>query len=187
MNLIKKIRGAYRRWYLKRNPPPVKPRGWVKMMKAQPIMKTRKEMIAMAKEYTERTGRKYTFKDIRAFLKKEHKRCEWFLNDRYQCTVERVNFAGLNMAHLSIKRRDQGVIHDWRDLQRIKNDVLGEECEACELYPAESRLFDSANQYHLWGFPDPEQRFPFGYTGRHVDYRDGESFTQRSIEPEAKP
>ena len=40
--------------------------------------------------------------------------------------------------------------HDWRDFQRIKNDILGEEAEAVELYPAESRLIDTSNYYYLF-------------------------------------
>lgn len=71
------------------------------------------------------------------------------------------------VAWLSIKRNDRDTIHDWRELQRIKNLVLGEEVEAIEMYPAESRLHDSANQYHLWCFA-PGYRLPFGYDGRLV-------------------
>lgn len=40
--------------------------------------------------------------------------------------------------------------HDWREFQRIKNELCGPEREAVELYPAESRLVDTANEYHLW-------------------------------------
>jgi len=36
---------------------------------------------------------------------------------------------------LSIKRKDKEPIHDWRDLQRIKNDICGPESEAMEIYP----------------------------------------------------
>lgn len=43
--------------------------------------------------------------------------------------------------------------HDWRDFQRIKNDVVGEEWEAVELYPAESRLIDPSNYFYLWARP----------------------------------
>lgn len=68
---------------------------------------------------------------------------------------------------LSIKRNDRQVIHDWRDLQRIKNLVAGEETEAVEIYPAESRVHDTANQYHLWCFA-PGFQLPFGYAGRLV-------------------
>jgi hypothetical protein len=72
--------------------------------------------------------------------------------------------------HLSIKRRDKLPVHDWRDLQRIKTELLGPECEAVELYPAESRVVDTANQYHLWGMADPAFRFPIGWNeGRCLD------------------
>lgn len=71
------------------------------------------------------------------------------------------------IAWLSIKRNDRQTIHDWRELQRIKNTVMGEECEAVEIYPAESRLHDTANQYHLWCFA-PGYQLPFGYAGRFV-------------------
>jgi len=68
---------------------------------------------------------------------------------------------------LSIKRNDRQIIHDWRELQRIKNAVMGEECEAVEIYPAESRIHDTANQYHLWCFA-PGYQLPFGYAKRFV-------------------
>jgi hypothetical protein len=55
--------------------------------------------------------------------------------------------------HLSIKNQDRSTRHDWRDFQRIKNQLCGPEWEAIELYPAESRLVDMANQYHLFCFP----------------------------------
>lgn len=74
----------------------------------------------------------------------------------------------INLVHLSIKRLDRKPVHDWRDLQRIKNQLLGEECEAMELYPAESRLVDTANQYHLWGYDDVNLRAPFGFPGPRV-------------------
>ena len=66
---------------------------------------------------------------------------------------------------LSIKRHDKEPVHDWRDLQRIKNEVVGEETEAIELYPAESRLMDTANQYHLFAF---KTGIPIGFVGRAV-------------------
>lgn len=55
--------------------------------------------------------------------------------------------------HLSIRRQDRQAVHDWRHFQRIKNQLAGPEWEAVEIYPAESRLVDGANQYHLWCFP----------------------------------
>lgn len=43
--------------------------------------------------------------------------------------------------------------HDWRDFQRIKNQLCGDEWEAIELWPAESRLLDPSNYYILWCAP----------------------------------
>jgi hypothetical protein len=94
-----------------------------------------------------------------------------WLNDRYQALVRRVPSRDPDatpLYHISIRRMDRGACHDWRDFQRIKNDILRPECEAVEIYPAESRLADSANQYHLWGFGDPTFRFPFGFRERLV-------------------
>lgn len=73
------------------------------------------------------------------------------------------------MIHLSIKRIDRQPVHDWAHLQRIKNELVGERHEAIELYPAEDRMVNMANQYHLWVVDDPEVRFPIGFhEGRHV-------------------
>jgi len=106
---------------------------------------------------------------------------------RYQVAIfkDTDNGFGLKMTHLSIKRVDKAPIHDWRDLQAIKNFFLGEECEAIEVYPKESRRVDSANQYHLWGFPDGEQ-VPVGFTGkRYVTDTSGEmGSVNRKLEEE---
>lgn len=74
----------------------------------------------------------------------------------------------LDMLHLNIRRADREAFHDWRELQTIKNILIGKEHEAVELYPAESRLTDTANNYHLWVLSDPKARFPFGFVGRAV-------------------
>lgn len=73
------------------------------------------------------------------------------------------------MIWLSIKRIDREAIHDWRELQEIKNMIIGPENEAVEVFPAESRLVDtSSNQFHLWVFADKEVRLPFGFSTRAV-------------------
>lgn len=56
--------------------------------------------------------------------------------------------------HLSIKRWDREPVTDWRHKQAIKNEVAGPMREGVELFPAESRLVDSANQTHLWVAPE---------------------------------
>lgn len=98
-----------------------------------------------------------------------------FLNSIYEVEVRPFKSGHKNwpeMIWLSIKRRDKEVIHDWRDLQRIKNELVGKENEAIELYPAESRLVDTANQYHLWVLRDPNQKFPIGWNERLVQDTD---------------
>ncbi|MEQ1858512.1 MAG: hypothetical protein ABMA13_01100 [Chthoniobacteraceae bacterium] len=70
--------------------------------------------------------------------------------------------------HLDIRRKDGEPCKNWRHFQRIKNELIGPEHEAVELFPAESRLVDTANQYHLWVRADPHYRFPFGLTERLV-------------------
>jgi hypothetical protein len=79
---------------------------------------------------------------------------------------------------LSIRRRERARLpRDWRDLQRIKAEIVGPEHEAVEIFPAESRLVDSADQFHLWVIPRPLYRddegrmmncFPFGWSQRFV-------------------
>ena len=55
--------------------------------------------------------------------------------------------------HLSIKNYERTTDVPWQHKQWIKNDIMGEEFEAVELFPAESRVVNTANQYHLWCFP----------------------------------
>lgn len=68
-------------------------------------------------------------------------------------------------AMLQICRSDGGSVFDWRHLQQIKNQICGEEWEAVELFPAESRLKDPSNARYLWCQKEP---FPFGFSGRVV-------------------
>ena len=79
---------------------------------------------------------------------------------------------------LSIRRTQRSRLpRDWRDLQRIKAEIVGPEHEAIEIFPAESRVVDSADQFHLWVLPKPLYRdeegrmmncFPFGWAQRFV-------------------
>jgi hypothetical protein len=86
-----------------------------------------------------------------------------------------------NLIHLSIKRIDRQPIHDWRELQEIKNSLLGNETEAVELYPAQSRVADLANQYHLWALGDL-QKWPIGFKeGFICDAIEGSVSQQRKL------
>lgn len=66
--------------------------------------------------------------------------------------------------HLSIKDLQKKPIRDWRKFQAAKNELCGPEYEAIELYPAESRVVDTANQYHLFVFMEKGIRLPCGWT-----------------------
>jgi len=108
-----------------------------------------------------------------------------YLNGEYQVN-ERLLPDGWKW--LSFKRYDKDVIQDWRIKQEIKNLMCGEECEALELYPAESRLVDSSNQFHLFVMPKGD-RFPFGYGERlvvkgHNDYNGKGGSIQRDFDQE---
>jgi hypothetical protein len=106
----------------------------------------------------------------RKLLDEDVLKCETWINDLYQ-VQKRYHDQGL--VHLNIRRRDGApIIRDWRHFQLIKNQLIGEECEAVELYPAESRKVDSANKYHLYGVTDPTFRFPFGWEERDVSYEE---------------
>jgi hypothetical protein len=87
---------------------------------------------------------------------KEHP--EVWENDIYQVTVRRWSSDPVfgmrsGMIQIGINSHDGTARHDWRDFQGIKNQIAGPECEAFELYPAESRLLDPSNYYTLWCFP----------------------------------
>lgn len=102
---------------------------------------------------------------IHEFLRKRHEEDSViFKNDTYQVVVTKRG----EWVHLSIKRNDKQPVHIWRDLQEIKNQLVGEECEALELYPAESRKVDTACQYHLWCHNDPTFRFGIGFNDGRI-------------------
>lgn len=105
-----------------------------------------------------------------------------FLNSRYQVNVRTRKapppFGAY--AELSIKTRDKVAYHDWRDFQRIKNELIGPEFEAVELYPAESRLVDTSNQYFLFCFR--RFKFPFGFDERLVSETEFNGSRQRPFE-----
>lgn len=106
---------------------------------------------------------------------------EIWLNSRYQVVKSLVGDGDMGpLIHLSIKRRDRASMHDWRELQRIKNELVGPDAEGVELYPAESRLVDTSNQYHLWVFP--KFKFPFGYGDRMVALESAAGAQQRPFE-----
>jgi hypothetical protein len=111
------------------------------------------------------------------------------LNSMYQVIVYD---CGNKLIKLSIRRLDRRPIRNWRHLQRIKNELVGPENEAFELFPMESRLTDSANQFFLYCFVEPGLKIPVGWRERLVvDSPEGdvqqESFRPCDLPPDAKP
>ena len=102
-------------------------------------------------------------------------RQEVWANNLYQVNVEHADpkeTGGVGFAHLIIRRLDRRAVRDWRHFQTIKNELIGPECEAVELYPAERHLIDAKDHYHLWAFTSPEHSFGVGFRhGREVKKR----------------
>jgi hypothetical protein len=74
------------------------------------------------------------------------------------------------VVHLSIRHVLNIAITDFRDFQRIKNELVHPEAEAVQVFPAESRLVDTCNQYHLFvNVPDSFGKVPV----EQVDWTDG--------------
>jgi hypothetical protein len=91
-----------------------------------------------------------------------------FQNNLYHVEIADSRDIAPGFIHLAISRRDGGTCNEWADLQQIKNEIVGPEHEAMELFPAESRLVNASNEYHLWVHSDPGFRFPIGWSQRVV-------------------
>ena len=89
----------------------------------------------------------------------------WYANNLYQVNVDYGQWdedKKDGLIHLSIKNHDRTTHIPWQDKQWIKNDICGEEMEAVEIFPAESRMVNTANQYHLWVMNEIPIGFPAG-------------------------
>lgn len=108
-------------------------------------------------------------------------------NSRYQIHIRlipAIRGSAADLIHLSLRRIDRGTSIPFRDLMRIKRELLDPEIELVELYPAESRLIDTANQFHYWGINSPTFRIPFGFDqGRVVGDGNGDGAVQVPYEP----
>lgn len=124
-------------------------------------------------------------KQIINFLnKKTEVTLEQWLNDLYFVTKRLFSFDPVfksgKMITLGIAALNNIASHDWRHFQEIKNYLVGEEVEAFELYPAESRLIDPSNYYTLWCFPNLK-RINVGQLERHVLDQDEAIASQRKF------
>ena len=142
--------------------------------------------------YKKQTGRDLDMPDeeVIQLLARNLLQSKTYINNLYQ-VARRDPFPDevsgqIGFIHLSIKRHDKKPIVNWNHLQRIKNEIVGPEYEAVELFPAESRLVNMANQYHLWVLHDSSKRFPFGFdSGRHAGPSVGNKATAQHYEDNA--
>lgn len=73
-------------------------------------------------------------------------------NDRYG--VQLIVSNGLHV--LMVRRHDEGDDFPWRDLQRIKDELVGEDREAVQVFPKKSEIVDEADMAHIWLVPEDE-------------------------------
>ena len=106
---------------------------------------------------------------------------ESWRNSRYQVDLEFMEHPEIGRyVMIGIKDHERTARHDWRDFQRIKNELVGEQYDAVEVYPAEDKLVDTANQYYMFAFLD--LRLPFGFQGRLVAEGNVHKAKQRPFE-----
>ena len=142
--------------------------GWNSMKRVDHPFKTKpkkeaiREIYKIGKVMAKKTGImgriKYT---MRKAKKEYYDRIEnevYFVNDTYQVIMTEEE----NSIWLSIKNHDRTTEIPWQHKQWIKNDLCGEESEGVELFPAQSRMWNTANQYHIFVMKDQE-RIPIGF------------------------
>ncbi len=119
-------------------------------------MNTTEEFIALARRISARLKPSRRFQPLKP-VDYPPDGMEVWENDLYEVTVrthkEGWPLGGGNWVQIGICCVDGEPRHDWRDFQAIKNQLCGEEWEAVELYPAESRLVDPSNYYILFCAP----------------------------------
>lgn len=100
---------------------------------------------------------------LRQYPALEGMRAAW-VNDHYSVQVFDTTSHWGDVIHLVVRRVDGWVVtsrRHWADLQRIKNELVGEDRIAVEVYPKAEEVMDSANLYHLWVLP-VDMVLPFG-------------------------
>jgi hypothetical protein len=147
----------------------------------QPLVQLPNDVGAFSNSFINEVTRHYGLKwdDAKAWLERAHAGSQFYSNDLYHVEVGSTGTGGLR---ITIRRIDGSATRDWRHFQEIKNQLAGEECEAVELYPAESRKVDTSNKWHLWVLPRGVT-FDFGWPQRDVrfDASDTPGLQQRAL------
>ena len=155
--------------------------------------KIKKQELSIAKDFLESMMETFQMSKEEAIAGaiKRHLNTTTYENDVYKVVVQKdkLNVDGRKgtigeIVWLSICRLDREAIHNWRDLQTIKNLLVGMDCYGYEVYPAEDQLVDTANQYHLWCLPNGTH-LPFGFhEGRRVNYNSTSTTKQEPLNKE---
>jgi hypothetical protein len=151
------------------------------MMALQPATSTLKglkfkDRIKWHQEIAVRFGRPVSWKTAKKFANEERD-SEMWKNSEYTVTMYRGKAADFvihvdelkgQCDYISIRRNDREPCRSWTDFQAIKNQMVGEDREGFEIYPAQRRLVDAANQYHIICLPEGH-RLPFGFGREYED------------------
>jgi len=78
---------------------------------------------------------------------------ENYLNNRYSVQVSDYRAEDGVVVHLWVRHHTGIMPGSWSDLQRIKNEIVGPDYVALEVYPRTEDLVDSANIAHVWVMP----------------------------------
>ena len=74
-------------------------------------------------------------------------------NDRYTVSVHYIGGDRDGFVEIAVHNHNRTPHVPWRHLQQIKNEVVGADREAIQLFPAEDRLVDNANEYWIYVYP----------------------------------
>jgi hypothetical protein len=77
------------------------------------------------------------------------------------------------ITHLAMVGTKNHLDLTWDEAQRAKAELLGEDTEAIELYPAADRVMEGLTERHLWVFPRGV-KFPLGFVPQNVRVRPDE-------------
>lgn len=79
-----------------------------------------------------------------------------YINNRYVVMINDNTETDKSKAIRAMVQRhdDTPIPNHWSELQKIKNELFGEETTGIEYYPKESLLMNDHNIYWLWIFPE---------------------------------
>jgi hypothetical protein len=95
--------------------------------------------------------------DTKKYPHLKHVTKEWVTSDGvYRVLFDQVS----GWDHLRVHRIDGLPIHNYMDLQKIKNLIFGENISAIEVYPKQSDFKDGSSTYHLWTRKNLHEEIP---------------------------